>query len=98
MKKSVFIIPVAILCLSLFSFFIEGYVISGTDEVRRITKEDLKSLLNDSNTTIIDVRQEGDWQKTDVKIKGASREEPMREAESWARKYPKDRNIVLYCA
>ena len=98
MKKLVFIISVATLCFSLLSFFMQGYALSGTDEVRRITKEDLKSLLNDPNTTILDVRQEGDWQRSDVKIKGAIREDPMREAESWARKYPKDRNIVLYCA
>lgn len=98
MKKSVFIISVATLCFSLFSLFMEGYALSGADEVRRITKEDLKSLLNDPNTTIIDVRQKGDWQKTDVKIKGAIREDPMREAGSWAIRYPKDRNIVLYCA
>ncbi len=67
-------------------------------EVRIINKEDLKLLLNDPGTTIIDVRQEGAWRESDEKIKGAVREDPIKDEKSWAKKYPKDRNIVLYCS
>lgn len=67
-------------------------------EAPRITKEELNALLDDPNTVIIDVRQEGDWQQSARKIKGAVHEDPMNEEESWAGKYPKDKNIVLYCS
>lgn len=98
MRRSVSIIFAATLCLSLVLILTGSDALGGTAEVRRITKEDLKLLLNDPDTTIIDVRQEGDWQESDRKIKGAVREDPMSEEESWAKKYPKDKNIVLYCA
>jgi hypothetical protein len=38
-----------------------------------------------------------DWADSDLKIKGAVREDP-KVFESWANKYPKDKTIVLYCA
>ncbi len=98
MRKTALIIFATTLCFSLFSFFIAGYALSAAADARRITKEDLKLLLNDPNTTIIDARQEGDWQASDRKIKGAVREDPMQEEASWAKNYPKDKNIVLYCA
>lgn len=66
-------------------------------EVRRVTKEDLKALLDDPITTVIDVRQEVDWRQSDLKIKGALREDPTQGAGSWGKKYLKDKNIVLYC-
>jgi len=100
-KKSVPIIFVAVLCLSLFSLIMEACALRGMQsgaEARRITSEELKALLDDPNTIIIDVRQEGDWKQSDRKIKGAVHEDPMKEEESWAGKYPKDKNIVLYCA
>jgi hypothetical protein len=100
-KKSIPIIFVPALCLSLFSLVMQACALGGMQsraEVRRITKEELKALLDDPNTIIIDVRQEGDWQQSDRKIKGAVHEDPIKEEESWTRKYPKDKNIVLYCA
>lgn len=101
MRKSVSVLSMAALCFSVLSLIIESRAFSGiqsTTEVRRITKEELKALLDNENTIIIDVRQEGDWQQSDRKIKGAVHEDPMKEEESWARKYPKDKKIVLYCA
>jgi len=97
MRKTILVIFAAALCFSLFSFFIGRNALSGTDDVRRVTKEDLKTLLDDPNTIIIDVRQEGDWQGSDRKIKGAVREDPTQDAASWANKYSKNKNIVLYC-
>lgn len=101
MRRSLLMCHMAILFFSLFSLFQNGYALGGmrsADEVRRITKEDLRALLDDPNTTIIDVRPERDWQQSERKIKGAVHEDPMQEEGSWARKYPKDKDIVLYCA
>lgn len=103
MRKSVFAIFAVTLCFSLFSLVTQGYTLVGmqsTGEVQRITRDDLKALLNNPdttiNTTIIDVRLEGDWQQSNRKIRGAVHEDPMQDEASWAGKYPKDKNIVLY--
>ncbi len=71
---------------------------SAGEEVPRITKEGLKEMLGKPDVMIIDVRSNLDWQESDRKILGASREEPDKAVESWAEKYPKDKTIVLYCA
>ena len=63
----------------------------------RMTKDELKALLGSPDLIIIDVRLGGDWKESDLKIKGAVREEP-RDVESWANKYSKDKTLVLYCA
>jgi hypothetical protein len=69
----------------------------GAEEVPRMTKEQLKPLLNDSDVIILDVRASRDWKGSEEKIKGAIRENPKR-FESWARKYSKEKTLVLYCA
>ncbi len=69
MKKPALIIFTATLFFSLFSFLVASHALGGAADVRRVTKEDLRSHLNDPDTTIIDVRQEGDWQGSDLKIK-----------------------------
>jgi rhodanese-related sulfurtransferase len=65
--------------------------------VPRMTKDELKAMLGNPNLIIIDVRHDQDWKGSDVRIKGAVREDPD-DVKSWARKYSKDRLIVLYCA
>jgi len=62
-----------------------------------MTKEYLKGLLSNSDLAIVDVRFRRDWTCSDLKIKGAVREDPEN-IESWANKYSKDKTIVLYCA
>ena len=66
-------------------------------EAPRISKEQLKSRLGDKNIVVIDVRIGNDWEKSDSKIRGAVREDP-EDAASWAKKYAKEKTIVLYCA
>ncbi len=66
-------------------------------EVPTITKEDLRAKLGDPNLVVLDVRQGRDWKTSDVKIKGAVRENPGDIA-GWAGKYPKNKTLVLYCA
>jgi rhodanese-related sulfurtransferase len=65
-------------------------------EVSRVTTEELKSMLGNPAVIIIDVRAKGDWDKSKTKIQGAVREDPDKNAKSWAEKYPKDKTIVLY--
>jgi hypothetical protein len=63
----------------------------------KMTKEELKGLLSNPDLIIVDVRLGRDWTGSDLKIKGAVREDPEN-IESWANKYPKDKTLVLYCA
>jgi rhodanese-related sulfurtransferase len=66
-------------------------------DVPRMTKDELKALLGNPDLVILDVRASSDWTASDLKIKGAVREEP-HDIESWANKYSKDKTLVLYCA
>ncbi len=83
------------LCLSLFpSLAREGFA---SLKFEKITKEELKAMLDDSSVTVIDARIEKDWKTSDEKIKGAVWEDPD-DVKKWAGKYSKDKTIVLYCA
>ena len=66
-------------------------------EVPRITKEEVKEKLGDPDVVIIDVRLGSDWNASDIKIKGAVREE-SRLLKEWAGKYDKEKTLVIYCA
>ncbi len=63
----------------------------------RMTKDELKAMLGNPDLIIIDVRYGRDWTDSDLKIKGAVREDPEA-FDSWANKYPKDKTLVFYCA
>jgi rhodanese-related sulfurtransferase len=63
----------------------------------RMTKDELKAKLGKSDLLIIDVRYGKDWTESDLKIKGAIREDP-KAFDSWASKYPKDKTLVFYCS
>ncbi|MGA1795892.1 MAG: rhodanese-related (seleno)protein [bacterium] len=67
------------------------------DAASGITKEDLRVLIEFTDPTILDVRTETDWKKSDFMIKGALREGPEK-VTSWLQKYPKEDTIILYCA
>jgi rhodanese-related sulfurtransferase len=64
--------------------------------VPKISKEELKTLLGNPDVIIIDVRLERDWRSSSLKIKGAVWEDFL-DVDTWAKKYPKDKIIVLYC-
>jgi rhodanese-related sulfurtransferase len=68
-----------------------------SEGVPRMTKDELKAMLDNPDLVIIDVRAGTDWLRSDMKIKGAVRED-YNDVKSWARKYSKDRLIILYCA
>ncbi|RNC67373.1 MAG: hypothetical protein ED859_14905 [Desulfuromonadales bacterium] len=66
-------------------------------EAPRIAKEEVKARLGSADAAIIDVRSSGDWKKSDSKIQGAVREDPKK-VKTWAKTYPKDKTLILYCA
>ena len=83
------------LVLSIAAFFIlTGCAVT---ELKMISIDTLNNHLVTSDIIIIDVRHGLSWEKSDLKIKGAVRENPLN-VTSWADKYQKDSNIVLYCA
>ena len=67
------------------------------NDVPRVTKEELKEQMDEPNLVIIDVRADSDWKGSNVKIKGAVREDPKK-VESWMNKYSKEKILVFYCA
>jgi len=64
-------------------------------EVLRMTKEEVKEMLDNSTVIIIDVRTDKAWEMSELKIKRAVREDP-RNVNSWMDKYPKDKTLVFY--
>ena len=67
------------------------------NDVPRMTKEELKGHLGDRNVIILDVRTDKDWKASDLRIKGAIREDPAK-VDAWLGNYVKDKVFVLYCA
>ena len=67
------------------------------DDVPRMTREELKGMLGNPNVVIIDVRANVDWLGSNLKIKGAVRED-ARKVNSWMEKYSKDKTLVFYCS
>jgi len=67
------------------------------DDVPRITGEALKGMLGNPNVIIIDVRANADWLGSNLKIKGAVRED-AKKVNSWMEKYTKDKTLVFYCS
>jgi len=66
-------------------------------DVPKLTKDELKALFGNPDLIIVDVRYDKHWADSDLKIKGALREDPEK-IESWLNKYSKDKIIVFYCA
>jgi hypothetical protein len=71
---------------------------ASTQAVPRMTVEELKKLFDDpeSELIIVDVRTGSSWSQSEVMIKSAVREDP-EDFNSWAKKHPKEKTIVLYC-
>ena len=66
-------------------------------DVPRMTKEELKALLEKGDVVVLDLRSGKDWKSSEFMIQKAVREDPGQVA-SWAKKYPKEKTLVLYCA
>lgn len=65
------------------------------NEVPRITKKEVRELLVNLNVVITDVRSNEAWDTSELKIKGAVREDP-KTVDSWMEKYPKNKILVFY--
>lgn len=70
---------------------------ASAQDARRMSIEELKGMLGNPDLVIVDVRREGDWKSSKVRIKGAVREDPEK-VDTWLSKYPKDKTLVFYCA
>jgi rhodanese-related sulfurtransferase len=66
-------------------------------DVKRMTKEELKSKLGSPDLVVVDVRRDSDWASSDAEIKGALREDPDQ-VDKWMAKYPKNKTLLFYCA
>jgi hypothetical protein len=69
----------------------------GFEDVSKMDKDELKALLDKPDVVIFDARTSSDWDKSDIKIKGAHRLD-QNDVESVKTMYPKERTIVVYCA
>lgn len=90
----------AIVC-QVMAFMVLGIwvVMAVALEIPRISKEKLKSMLGNPNVVVIDVRTFFDRKMSTKQIKGSVREDPdPTKVKSWAKKYSKEKTIVLYCA
>ena len=83
--------------LSFLIILFECKAIVVSDDVPRMTKEELKTVLGNPSLMIIDVRYGKDWTDSDLKIRGAIREEPDN-VRSWVSKYSKEKTLIFYCA
>ena len=91
-KTRLFLATLLILSLGEGCTVFEKYV-----DAPRMTKDDLKAMLGNPDLLIIDVRYGKDWTDSNLKIRGAVREDPET-FNSWVNKYPKDKTFVFYCA
>ncbi len=95
MRRYLLLIFIAVFTLSACTFAWRSFhSVSG---IQKVTKEELKELLNDPSITILDVRDTKDWKSSNVKIPGAIRENPY-DVQSWADKYIRNQKLILYCA
>jgi len=87
------------LLLGLLIFLVVGgcTMFEKSVDAPRMTRDKLKAMLGNPDLLLIDVRYGNDWTESDLKIKGAVREDP-KTFDSWANKLPKDKTLVFYCA
>jgi hypothetical protein len=82
----------------LFFSMVEGCtMLVKSVDAPRMTKDELKTMLDNPDLLILDVRYGKDWTESHLKIRGAVREDPEA-FDSWANKVPRDKTLVFYCA
>ena len=67
-------------------------------EPQRITKDQLFAMLGNPGVVILDVREGDSWEKSELKIQGAVREDPGKDVQGRLERYPKDKTLVFYCS
>ncbi len=71
------------------------FTLASADEAPRISPDELKSMLGNSDVVVVDVRTADTWKTSKTKIRGAVREDPD-DVETWADNYPKYLTLVFY--
>ena len=66
-------------------------------DIARITKEELKTMMDNPKVVVVDVRTNPEWNISKVKIKGAVREDASK-VKSWIEKYSPDKTYIFYCS
>jgi hypothetical protein len=69
----------------------------GSEDVPRMDKEELRTLLDNPDIVILDVRSPSDWNRSEYKIKGAQRLDQSNR-DNLENLYPKDKTLVVYCS
>ena len=95
MRRKLLTIFAVVLSLGLVGMF--AIPAMAQEEFPRMTQDELKAMLGSPDLVLLDVRIGGDWDASELKIKGAVREDPIK-VDPAAGKYPKDKTLVLYCA
>jgi len=93
MRGRILWLPAALVALTLLGGFAAQ---ARSDEVPRISKEELKDMLDSPDVVVLDVRRQAHYDGSSRKVKRAIRE--SEKDISWASKYPKEKILVLYCA
>jgi len=70
---------------------------ASTDQVPRMTKEQLLPLLGNPDVVVLDARLAREWKVSLFKIKGAVRLDSKENMKSMMETLPKDKTLVLYC-
>lgn len=85
--------------IGLVAFFILGLALPSAfaEKVEKMSKEELKKIMDQPDTVVLDVRSGRDWTSSEFKIAGAHRADPSK-FDQWSDKYAKDKTLVLYCA
>ena len=81
------------------AIFGHGPVLSAADKsnVPEISPTQVKVLLGQPKTAIIDVRRPRSWWQSGKKILSAIREDPSN-VDKWAQNYAKDMTLIFYCS
>ena len=78
------------------SLLIGGKAFADSD-IPRMTKDELKAIIDAGDVTILDARTGRDWKSSEFKIKGAIRADSSQ-IDKWSKRLKKDNRLVLYCA
>ena len=70
---------------------------SDTKGVSKISVDEVKQLLDQPDTIIIDVRTPRNWWRSGKKILTALREDPSK-VDQWLQKYTKAQTLIFYCS
>lgn len=84
-----------VIMTSLFMFVASFAAMAAS--VPRMTTDELKTHLGDTDYRVLDVRSDRDWTSSNVKIAGAERVDPG-DVDQWVNNYDKEQTIVLYCS